>query len=94
MMYGRGYIYPGEMMGGWAGPFMMMVFAVLLLVGIALLVMWVMRMSGGTGGAGGSDRPVPPVRPTHDEAIAIARRRFAAGEITKEQFEELMRALG
>lgn len=43
----------------------------------------------------------PPVAPTmappavgHDEAVAIARRRFASGEISKEQFDEIMKALG
>jgi uncharacterized membrane protein len=35
----------------------------------------------------------PAAAPGHDEAVAIARRRFASGEITKDQFDELMRSL-
>lgn len=31
--------------------------------------------------------------PGHDEAVAIAKRRLASGEITKDQFDEIMRAL-
>lgn len=35
-----------------------------------------------------------PGQPGHDEAMTIARRRVASGEITPEQFEEIRRALG
>lgn len=35
-----------------------------------------------------------PAPPTHDEAVAIARRRFASGEISKDEFDELMKTLG
>jgi uncharacterized membrane protein len=30
----------------------------------------------------------------HEEAIAIAKRRFANGEITKDQYEEIVQTLG
>jgi uncharacterized membrane protein len=36
----------------------------------------------------------PPAATPHDEAVAIARKRFASGEITKEQFDEIVKALG
>jgi len=35
----------------------------------------------------------PVAMPGHDEAIAIAKRRLAGGEITKDQYDEIMRAL-
>jgi uncharacterized membrane protein len=38
--------------------------------------------------------PPGPQTPPRDEAMEIARRRLAAGEITTEQFEEIRRALG
>jgi uncharacterized membrane protein len=31
---------------------------------------------------------------SHDEAVQVARRRYAAGEISKDQFDEMMKALG
>jgi uncharacterized membrane protein len=34
------------------------------------------------------------VTPPRDEALEIARRRFAGGEITKKQFEEMRQTLG
>jgi uncharacterized membrane protein len=33
-------------------------------------------------------------QPGHGNALEILRRRFAAGEITKDQFEEMKRTLG
>lgn len=41
---------------------------------------------------GAPSQPTPPA--SHDEAMAIARRRLASGEITVEQFEEIRRTLG
>ncbi len=34
-----------------------------------------------------------PSAPAEDEAVGIARKRFATGEITKEQFDEIMKSL-
>jgi putative membrane protein len=92
MMYGRGYDYGygGMMYGGWLGIFMMVFFGLLLLIGVVLLVVWAMRASSGHGVTGASG----PSLGRNDDAIAIARRRYAAGEIDKEQFEQLMRSLG
>lgn len=42
---------------------------------------------GGQGGYGGQPR-------RDDEAISIARRRFANGELTREEYEDMMRSLG
>lgn len=94
-MYGRGgYGYGGMMDGlGWHGAgLLMMVFGLLVLVGIVLLIMWAMRASG--GGHHHTHGAPPPVQPGgHDEAVAIARRRLANGEITKEQYDDIMRSL-
>jgi len=104
MMYGRGYApgygYGGSMMGG-AGPLLMWLFFAFVVLGIALVVIWAMRSASGghhmmmAGHHAGPVGPVPPAAPAgHDEAVAIAKRRFANGEITKEQYEEMMRTLG
>lgn len=90
-MMGYGYGY-GPMMGGWGwgGWVLMAVFWALVIAGVVMLIVWLVRgprrhmmMGGGPMQAPGS----------HDEALAIARRRLAAGEITAEQFEQIRKTL-
>lgn len=64
----------GWMVGGWI---MMVVFWGLVIVGIAALIR-------GLGDRGVSKQASHP-----DTPIEILRRRYAAGELTKEQFEEM-----
>jgi uncharacterized membrane protein len=93
MMYGRGF-GGGFGMGG--GGLLILLFWVLLVVGIVMLVMMLMRrgrmhgmmMNGGMHHGPMGDAPSAPT--AHDEAVAIARKRLAAGEITAAQFDELM----
>lgn len=107
-MMGRNWDYDSgwNMMGGgsgWTG-ILMFAFGLLVLVGIVLLVIWAVRASSGHGGHGtryaggpGVDNgpgPLPPTGSSADEAIAVARRRFAAGEISQEEFAQIMSALG
>ena len=94
-MMGRGYGYGYNMMGGygWFGGLLMLLFGALVIAGIVLLIVWAVRASGGHG-ARRRDAPQPPGAAGHDEAVAIAKRRLASGEITKEQYDEIMRALG
>lgn len=53
---------------------------------VAILVYGVVRWSAGQGRVG----PIAPA----DDAMEIARRRYAAGEISRDAFEELRRDLG
>jgi putative membrane protein len=93
MGYGRGLGYGWNMMGdGWFGGALMLLFGLLVLAGIAVLVVWAVRVSSGKQDHSGPG-PTPSGTPMPDEAVATARRRFASGEITKEQFDEIMRAL-
>lgn len=92
-MMGRGYGFGYDMMGGgWFGGLLMFLFGALIIAGIVLLVIWALRASTHhptvTGAA------PPPGTVGHDEAVAIARRRCASGEITTEEYDEIMRALG
>jgi uncharacterized membrane protein len=91
---GRGYGY-GDMMGGygWFGTLLLFFFGVLVIAGIVLLVIWAVRASTHHPGTGSGAAP-PPGAAGHDEAVAIAKRRLASGEITKDQYDEIMRALG
>ncbi len=96
MMGGPGYGFSsgyGMAGGGWLGGLLMMFFGLLILIGLVLLVVWAVRAASGHGhsasGGPGTSGPVG-----HDEAIAIAKRRLANGEITAEQYAEIVRALG
>ena len=75
--YGPGPWGWGWMIGGWI---MMLVFWALV---IAAIVVGVRTLTGRHGFG----------QPSQDSALEILRRRYAAGEITKEQFEEMKRTL-
>ena len=73
-------------MGVW-GFWLLVFFGLLVLVGVILLVIWAVRASSGAGSAGDRGTAVT------DQALETARRRYASGEITKEQFDEMRRTL-
>ncbi|MHB8762195.1 MAG: SHOCT domain-containing protein [Coriobacteriia bacterium] len=93
-MMDRGYGYGYDMMGGygWFGALLMFFFGALVIAGIVLLIIWAVRASTHHPSASGGT--LPPRAVGHDEAVAIAKRRLASGEITKDQYDEIMRALG
>ena len=87
-----GYGGMGGMMGGFGaqgfgynpiGMILTLVFWVLIIAGIVLLVVWLVRNTGRAGLSASSGDP----------ALDILRARYAKGEITKEQFEEMRRTL-
>jgi len=89
LFFQRGIGY--GMMGGYLiGWLVMLFFVVVVAAGIIALIV------GGTRASGHyqHDTTIPPGAVGHDEAVAIAKRRFASGEITKEQYEEIIRTLG
>lgn len=90
MMMGR---YGGFGWGLAGGGWLLLLFGLLILIGLALLVIWAVRAFSGHERTGAGAPPSSQVSP-HDEAIAIAKRRLAAGEITPEQYQEIMKALG
>jgi len=97
MGYGPGYGHYGygSMMGGYGfGGFLMMLVGLLFVVGIVLLVVWAVRASHGHGSSTQYNVPQAPTAVGHDEAVAITKRRLASGEITTEQYGEIMRTLG
>ncbi len=73
--YGFGYGW-GWMIGGWI---MMLVFWALVIIGIVALVRY-LSDRGGTARLKEAETP-----------LEILRRRYASGELTKEQFEEMKR---
>jgi putative membrane protein len=105
MMYGYGRGYGGMMGygGSWLLDLLWFLFLVAILAGVVILIIWVVRsMTGAHGGTGTPTQmqqpqqqpPATQAGATSDEACAIARKRYASGEITKEQFEEICKTLG
>jgi uncharacterized membrane protein len=85
MYRGFGYGYGGGGIG-------MLLFGVLVFSAVVFLVVWAVRMASGHHAPGGT---VPPSQVTgHEEAVAISKRRLASGEITAEQYSEIIRTLG
>ncbi len=88
MMGGYGGMMGGLGAQGFAynplGAILSLVFWALIIIGIVFLVVWLVR------NAGRADLSAPSSHP----ALDILRARYAKGEITKEQFEEMRRVLG
>lgn len=86
MMGGFG---PWGMMGGFGGPWwggiIMLLFWVLIIGGVVALVAWLLGLSKGSA---------PLIRGEGESPLEILKGRYAKGEITKEQFEEIKRDLG
>ena len=73
---------------GWGGMLLMMLFWVLVLGGLTALIL--LAVSGwGRSRTGQSGE----TRASSDRAIEILKERYARGEITKEQYEQMRRDL-
>lgn len=71
-------------------------FAVLFVAGIVALIVWAIRSATDRRhheGAGGPGMHVGSVASPRDPALEELRRRYAAGEITREEFEAIDRDL-
>ncbi len=75
-------MWDGWMIHGMWGGLMMLIFWIILIVGIVFLVKWIMDRNRTT------NRQEPDESP-----LEILRRRYAKGEITKEEFEAMKREL-
>lgn len=93
-VWGRGY---GYSWGGMMGPWMMGGFGFPFMGGIAMLLFWLLIIGGvvwlvqSLARGGGSSETSAP---TSESPLDILNRRYAKGEITKEQFEQMKRDLG
>lgn len=84
--------YGGDgVFGGWGGTLMMFFvgfFWILIIVGGIVLVWWLVSQA----------RPAPPYPPTPpapggETALEILNKRYAKGEITKEEYESMKKDL-
>jgi putative membrane protein len=88
MMGGPGGQGPPWAGGGWVwglgmalGMLAMLAFWGALIVGVVLLVRWLAGTTAGPAGRAG------------DSALDVLRRRYAAGEITREEYEQMRQVL-
>ncbi len=82
-------MWPGMMGSGAFGispiwGILMMLFWVLIIGGVAWLVVWLLQQ--------GRPSPIGPVA-AGSQALEILKERYARGEITREQFEQMRRDL-
>ena len=78
--------------GGFTGMWMLFcgILGLAILVGLILLIVWgVRRMSGGTNAA--RQVSLAPGQPTPKE---ILQARYASGEITREQYQQMVEDIG
>lgn len=81
---GWGMMGPGMMGGfgwGWSGPIFMLVFWGLIIWGVAAVAGGIGQPSSGNS----SGRP--------DSPLEVLKKRYARGEISKEEYEEMRKAL-
>ena len=82
----RGWDMGPGMMGwgmmGWLGPLMMIVFWAAVIVAIVFLIRWIAHSTKAS-----------PEPKGGDSALEILKKRYARGEINKEEFEEKKRDL-
>ncbi len=80
-MMGGGMMNDG-MMGGMGMMLLGLLFLLFVLAGVALLVVWAVRRSGGDLGSG------------REDPVEILRARYARGEVGREEFERIRDDLG
>lgn len=90
--YGSGPGWGGHMMYGWGGwlggPFMIIIWILMIVAGIAL-IKWLFAISR-------KDQAAPFSSPAQglDRSLAILRERYAKGEISREEFQAMKAELG
>lgn len=85
--------YGGYGRGMWGGGYMLI--GLLCLVFFVALIVWIVRMATGRGhGMGyGMHDDRYQMQGKQDEALDVLRHRFAAGDITKEEYEDRVKVL-
>ena len=65
----------------------MLIFFVALIIGVVLLVIWLIRSISGHGKA---PEPVEGVKTKELSPVEILQARYARGEITRKQYQEIL----
>jgi putative membrane protein len=92
MMWDRSdYWYHGASVGGW----LMFGGMVLVIVAVVLLVVYLVRQTAHPAGAGaGTGQAAPALPPAPETPREILRRRYAGGEIEREDYLQRLSDLG
>lgn len=85
MMYGNGYGWLGAY--GWVGMILNLVITVGVIVGVVFLVIWLVRRFSNSGEGSNSGYSQPGGQPAPRE---ILQTRYARGEITREQYQQML----
>ena len=84
MMFGwpnmMGGFFGGGM--GWIGMILGFIFFILIIIGVIFLIVWLVRRTGSS---------VPEKTSTH--SLEILKERYAKGELTKEQYDNMKKEL-
>jgi putative membrane protein len=75
--YGPGVMHWGYGMMGWFGPIFMLVFWVLIIIAAVYIIKWIAGLSQSE------------TFKTSEAPLDILKKRYAKGEITKAEFEEM-----
>jgi putative membrane protein len=70
--------------GGILAGFVLLIVFVLVVIGIVLGVIWIVRQNAGFS----MNRTSYSAHTPQNDALEILKRRYASGEITKDQYEE------
>ena len=86
MMWGWPNMMGGFFGGGlgWIGMILGFVFFILVIIGVVFLIIWIVKI---TTRSGNDDK-------TGSKALEVLKERYAKGEITKEQYENMKKDLG
>jgi putative membrane protein len=71
--------------GGILAGFVLLIVFVLVVIGIVLGVIWIVRQNAGSS----MNKSSYSQHTSQNDALDILKRRYASGEITKDQFEEM-----
>jgi putative membrane protein len=90
MMWGNGF----GMGGGWLLGGLMMLLFWAAVIGLIVWAIWALTRS--QQGRVVTQKPQAPARsaPQGDRALQIAKERYARGEISREQYDEIRQTLG
>lgn len=69
---------------GWFGMIIGLIITIAVVVGIALLIVWAIRKTNGTSTQSG------PLAPASQSAREIAQARYAKGEISREEYQQIL----
>lgn len=89
-MFPRMYhgFFPGLGGGEWLIMILCMAFIIAIIIGSVLLITWLVRRS--SSNVGGASSSLTPAAPPAPSAREILQTRYARGEITREQYQEML----